>query len=323
MDAARPASLFALLLALASAGCTRSDASTFVGFVNAPISAVATEVAGRVETVSVREGDRVTRGQPLAQLDARERSAAVAQAEANLDRLREALKEAEANLRATIPTVKGAGAEIARAEAALEDAQRNYARQKELVAGSAATQSDFDSADAKLREAQASLDSLTANKDIASGRVAAAGAAVSSAQAAVRGGEAALDLAKVQLAQAQILAPFDGLVVDRNVEPGEWVAPGTPLVTLEDRSRLWVRVDVEESRLGGLKIGAPATVRVVAIPGKTFRGHVAEIGAEADFALNRDVKRGRPDIRTFRVRVALDEADDELRPGMTAEAQVP
>jgi HlyD family secretion protein len=144
-------------------------------------------------------------------------------------------------------------------------------------------------------------------------------AGVANARAASRTAEAAVRLAEVQVAQARVLSPFDGVVVSRNLEEGEWAAPGTPVVTIEDHGRLWVRIDVEETRLGSVRIGDAAQVAVVALPGRTLAGHVMEVGAEGDFALNRDVKRGRPDVRTFRVRVAIDQAPAELRPGMTAE----
>jgi multidrug resistance efflux pump len=83
-----------------------------------------------------------------------------------------------------------------------------------------------------------------------------------------------------------------------------------------------VRLDVGEGELAGLRPGATATATLVALPGRQFRGKVAEVGAEGDFALNRDVKRGRPDLRTFRVRVALEDAGEDVRPGMTAEVRL-
>ena len=174
-----------------------------------------------------------------------------------------------------------------------------------------------------MLEAQARLESLTATRAATAGRVTASGAAVAAARAAVGTAEAALEVAKVQLAEAQVLSPFDGLVVQRNLQPGEWAAPGTPVVTVEDLSRLWVRLDIEETKLGDLRLGQIADVRVLADPTRLYRGHVVEIGAEGDFAVNRDVKRGRPDLRTFLVRVAIDEPASSLRPGMTAEVSIP
>lgn len=311
----------AIALWLASTACSPSPAP-YSGFVDAPIAAVASQVAGRVETIAVREGDVVKRDQLLAQLDARERVAVLGQAQANLDQAKEALNEAEANLRATVPTVRGAGADIAQAQATLDEALDAYSRTKRLVESGAEADANLTASKARMLEAQAHLESLTATRTATAGRVTAASAGVADARAAVATAEAALELARVQLAEAQVLCPFDGVVVQRNLEPGEWAAPGTPVVTVEDRSQLWVRLDVEETKLGGLRLTQPADVRVLAEPGKVYPGHVIQIGAEGDFAVNRDVKRGRPDIRTFLVRVAIDDPARSLRPGMTTEVSL-
>ena len=303
-------------------GCTRST-PPYAGFLDAPVAAVASQVAGRVEAIAVREGDVVKKDQILAQLDARERQASVGQAQANLDQAREALKEAEANLRATMPTVKGAGADIAQTQATLDEAEFNYDRTKRLVESGAEADATLVAARARMLEAKAHLASLTATQSATVGRVSASGAAVSDARAAVGTAEAALEVAKVQLAEAQVLSPFDGVVVQRNLEPGEWAVPGTPVVTVEDRSQLWVRLDIEETKLGLLRLAQPADVRVIADPNRTYPGHVLQIGAEGDFAVNRDVKRGRPDIRTFLVRIGIDNPSPTLRPGMTAEVSIP
>jgi HlyD family secretion protein len=294
----------------------------YSGFLDAPTAAVASLVAGRVEAIAVREGDVVRKDQLLAQLDARERVAALGQAQANLDQAKEALKEAEANLRAAVPTVKGAGADIAQAQATLDEAQDTFNRSKRLVETGAEADTTLIASRARMLEAQARLESLTATRTATAGRVTAASAAVSNARAAVSTADAALEVARVQVAEAQVLCPFDGVVVQRNVEPGEWAAPGTPVVTVEDRSQLWVRLDIEETKLEGLRLEQLAEVRVLAEPGKSYAAHVTQIGAQGDFAVNRDVKRGRPDIRTFLVRVAIDNPAPSLRPGMTAEVSL-
>ncbi|MHB8417903.1 MAG: HlyD family secretion protein [Myxococcales bacterium] len=315
--------LTGLAVLVPALACAPSSPLPYSGFLDAPVAAVASQVAGRVEAIPVREGDQVKKGQLLAQLDARERQATVGQAQANLDQAKEALKEAEANLKAALPTVRGAGADIAQAQATLDEAEINYNRTKRLVEGKAATEADLISARARMLEARAHLDSLSATRAATQGKVGASMAAVSDARAAVGTAQASLQVAEVQLAEAQVLCPFDGLVVQRNLQAGEWAAPGTPVVTVEDLSQLWVRLDIEETKLQGLHLGQQAGVYVLAVPHRTFTGHVIEIGAEGDFAVNRDVKRGRPDIRTFLVRVGIDEAATELRPGMTAEVSIP
>ncbi len=313
----------ALLLAAPGLSCGPSAQLPYAGFLDGPVAQVASQVAGRVDSIPVTEGDQVKKGQLLAQLDARQAAATVGQAQAALDQAKEGLKEAEANLRAALPTVKGAGADIAQQQASLDEAEINYNRTKRLVEGKAATDADLVTARARMLEARARLASLTAAESATSRRVLASQAAVANARAVVGTQEAALQVSKVQLDEAQVLSPFDGLVVHRNLLPGEWAAPGTPVITVENLAELWVRLDIEETKLRGLHLGQATEVHVIAFPRRTFRGHVIEIGAEGDFAVNRDVKRGRPDIRTFLVRVAIDEPATQLRPGMTAEVSIP
>ena len=312
-------------IALASLACSCGKGKPLprAGFVDAPVAPVASQVAGQVAVIPVHEGDRVKRGQLLAQLDSREREALVLQAEANVDRAREDLAEAEQNVRATAPTVAGAGADVQRAQVTLQHARQTFERTQHLEESNAATVEQLENDRAAMLVAEANLDALLASKAANRGKLHSAMVGVNQAQAALASSEAALGLARVQLAQAQVLAPFDGLVVERNLEPGDWAAPGTPVVTVEELSHPWVRLDVEETDLDKLAVGAPASIRVLAIPSRRFRGHVIEVGAEGDFAINRDVKRGRPDIRTFRVRVAVDEPDAALRPGMTVEVTLP
>jgi len=312
----------ALAATALACACRPGAPGTHAGFVDAPQAQVASQVAGRVDAILVREGDRVKKGQVLARLDSSEREALLRQAQAGLAQAQAALREADANLRAVQPGVTGAGADIARAQATLDEAEASFNRTQELARGEAASSQDLDTARARLMEARAALQSLTAGKSTAMGRVGVQLAAAASARARVDVAQAAVRLAEVQLAQDQVLCPFDGLVVNRNLEEGEWAAPGTPVVTVENTERRWVRLDVGEGELAGLKPGAEAKVTVAALPGRTLRGRVAEVGAEGDFALNRDVKRGRPDLRTFRVRVVLEDGGDEVRPGMTAEVSL-
>jgi RND family efflux transporter MFP subunit len=146
------------------------------------------------------------------------------------------------------------------------------------------------------------------------------------AVSAVQDGEAAVQSARAnvtyyddQLRDTRIASPIDGVVVSKALEVGEWVTPGTPILTVDDLSTIWARVDVEETDLGSLYIGKPARVRLPTNPPEVFTGRVMAIGQEGEFATERDVRRGRQDIRTFYVKVHVLQAGDELKPGMTAE----
>ncbi len=126
-----------------------------------------------------------------------------------------------------------------------------------------------------------------------------------------------------QLVDTEIKSPVDGVVVSKALEVGEWVTPGVPVLTVDDLSTIWARVDVEETDLRSLYIGKTAQVELPTNPPLIFSGRVMAIGQEGQFATERDVRRGRQDIRTFYVKVQVMQAEGELKPGMTAEVSFP
>jgi RND family efflux transporter MFP subunit len=146
-----------------------------------------------------------------------------------------------------------------------------------------------------------------------------AATAVDDAQAAVLSAEANVRYYNDQLTDTKIVAPVDGVIVNKALEVGEWVTPGTPILTVDDLTTVWARVDVQESDLGTLYVGKSAEVSLPTNPPQLFTGRVMAIGQEGQFATERDVRRGRQDIRTFYVKVQVLQAQGELKPGMTAE----
>ncbi len=129
--------------------------------------------------------------------------------------------------------------------------------------------------------------------------------AVAQDLAAVASARANVNFYQDQLKDTKIVAPVDGVIVNKALEVGEWVTPGTPILTVDDLSTIWARVDVQETDLGSLYIGKPARVRLPTNPPLTFTGRVMAIGQEGQFATEHDVRRGRQDIRTFYVKVQV------------------
>src|SRR5205085_2614353 len=117
-------------------------------------------------------------------------------------------------------------------------------------------------------------------------------------------------------AYAEFKSPFNGIVDTRAVRVGEVVNPGQPIVTLIDPDDLWVRADVEESYIDRVRIGDTLTVRLPS--GEERQGTVFYRGADASFATQRDVSRTKRDIKTFEVRLRVDNRDRRLAVGMTA-----
>jgi RND family efflux transporter MFP subunit len=139
------------------------------------------------------------------------------------------------------------------------------------------------------------------------------------AEAAVASNKANVEFFQDQLHDTAIVSPVDGVIVNKALEVGEWVTPGTPILTVDDLTTIWARVDVQETDLGSIYVGKAAQIVLPIDPPVTFSGRVMAIGQEGNFATERDVRRGRQDIRTFYVKVQVLQADGGLKPGMTAE----
>jgi RND family efflux transporter MFP subunit len=186
-------------------------------------------------------------------------------------------------------------ADLAHAQADLAQARRDFARDTELARQNVIA--------TKLRD-----DAITL---------------VQQDEANVLSAQANVKLYADQLVDTEIKAPVDGVIVSKALEVGEWVTPGVPILTVDDLSTIWARVDVEETDLGSLYIGKSAQIQLPTQPPQTFTGRIMAIGQEGQFATERDVRRGRQDIRTFYVKVQVLQADGQLKPGMTAEVTFP
>jgi RND family efflux transporter MFP subunit len=187
--------------------------------------------------------------------------------------------------------LRKAEADLQHAKADLKEAQRTLDRDTRLFEQHVISTKERDDAQTSHEQAQANIASATAN----------------------------LDFYRGQLQDTAIKSPVDGVIVNKALEVGEWVTPGTPILTVDDLSTIWARVDVQETDLGSIYVGKAAQVILPTNPPSMFSGRVMAIGQEGQFATERDVRRGRQDIRTFYVKVQVLQSEGELKPGMTAE----
>jgi HlyD family secretion protein len=190
--------------------------------------------------------------------------------------------------------VARARADLARAQAMQAQADRNLKRNRQLFAENIIATRDRDDSITEAERSRADVLSASANVKFYSD----------------------------QLADTEVRAPIDGVVVSKNLQVGEWVTPGMPIFTVDDVSTIWARVDVEETDLNSIFVGKAAQVSLATNPPENFTGRVMAIGQEGEFATERDVRRGRQDIRTFYVKVQVLQAAGELKPGMTAEVTI-
>ncbi|MDI6870441.1 MAG: efflux RND transporter periplasmic adaptor subunit [Bacillota bacterium] len=289
---------------------------------------VVSKVPGRVQFVRVDVGQRVKAGEVLIELDRAELLAQVRQAEAAVLAARAGARQtvtaAETQVQVATGQYESAQAVLRQAEAGLKSALDNLQRLQDLYAKHAATrqqlelaQTQADVARAQAESARAAVESARSGLEGAKRHLATVkevgrvghDLTPTAAEAAVVQAEAALELARVQLANAVITAPVDGIVSFRNVDPGELASPGVPLVGIVSTDQVYAEVTVTEALVGKVREGMPVQVKLDAFPGRIFTGRLANLAPAAD-----------PRSRAFSARVYLPNPKGELRPGMFATA---
>jgi HlyD family secretion protein len=305
----------------------RNGEMYYSGTVEATDSNLSFQVAGHVTRVTAREGKAVKAGQVLAELDRSELTARLDQARANLDRavqVKAQLEEGLAIYQGGLPAeVKRAEANVRMARNTLNDTRKNMDRYDELFRRGVVAERErdavrlgYDNALSRLDEANAALKSAKSNL----GRIGATRRDIDGAQAQIELARASLDQAKIQLDYARLTAPFAGIIVSRNVEPGEVVSPGREVFTLSDLSRVDLKVFVDETDIGRVKPGQRVKVKVDSFPGKFFYGSVSYISPEAEFTPKViQTKKERVKL-VYLVKVSIPNPKFELKTGMPADA---
>jgi HlyD family secretion protein len=332
-----------LLAAAVYAYATRTPASlTLTGIITTNDVIVSSQVAGQIERLLVKEGDEVKASQLAAVIAPEELAADTSYYQQNAAGLSSQVRESEAALRLeqqqTASQIKQAQATLAAAEAQLaaaradfENAQLTFTRTTRLAQQKIASSQEADAARTARDAAQGKVDSLAKQVDAQRSAVELARAnaqQVAARRSAVEAGRhmqaaaaAQQQKAAVRLRYTEIHAPIAGIVDTRVARAGEYVTPGQPILTLINPDDLWVRVDVEETYIDRIRIGQTLAVRLPSGADRT--GTVFYRGADAGFATQRDVSRTKRDIKTFEVRLRMDNADRRLAVGMTAYVTLP
>jgi HlyD family secretion protein len=298
---------------------------------------VSPQIAGQVSQLLVKEGDTVTRDQLLAVISPDELKAEqsyyahsaeglAVHVQENEAALRYQEQQTEQQIREATATLASIQAQRAEASADFENAKVEYARVRELEKTGAVSKQEVDRERTTFETANAKLDAVDRQLEAQHAAVALARAAedqVSMKKSAIAASEqeraaaaAQTEKAAVRLAYSEVHSPANGVVDVRAVRQGEIVAAGQPLMTLVDPDDLWVRADVEESYIDRVRVGDTLTVRLPS--GETRPGVVFFRGVDAGFATQRDVSRTKRDIKTFEVRLRVDNKDRRLAVGMTA-----
>jgi membrane fusion protein (multidrug efflux system) len=238
------------------------DVRTADAYVTVHYATIAPRISGQVATVPVDDNDVVKTGQMLATLDSRDQETALTAAEATVARDRSQLDEISATVSRQPSIIEEQQAAVASARARLDFAQANARRYGNLAATGAGTMQEHQQADATLAQDQASLDSSEASLDAARRQLDVLKAQRTAAEAAVKADEAQLQQAKLNLSYTQIRAPIDGMVGERSVQVGNYVGPGTTLMTVVPLDQVYIEANYREVDLLHVRSRQPVTIHV-------------------------------------------------------------
>ncbi len=172
----------------------------------------------------------------------------------------------------------------------------------------------------QIRQARAAL--TQAEADYALVKAGPREETIAQARARVAAARQSLNLSQQQLADTRLVAPFDGVVLSKSAEPGAYLLPGSPVVSIARIDRVWLRAFIGEKDLGRIRLGQQADVFIDAYPDKAYPGRVSFISSQAEFT-PKSVQTFEERVNLmYRVKIDLDNPDGELKPGMPADARI-
>jgi HlyD family secretion protein len=258
---------------------------------------ISADTPGRVVNLAVNEGDRVTKGQFLLQIDPKS--------------LRTRVDSGAASLQAAQMSLDQMKQAVQTARVALLQAQQTLKRQQDLWARQLTTRESLERAENDVKTADSSLQEREHASDAQASRIDQE--------------RATLESARYDLSKVRIESPIDGIVTSRNIQEGETAVvgtmnnAGTVLLKLADMSVIQAEIEVDETNLPNVKFDQKAKITIDAIPDRTFAGHVTEIG---NSPIATTTTGNTTQATNFKVVVVLDEPVPDVRPGFTCTADI-
>ena len=262
---------------------------------------VSANTMGRVTRLAVQEGQRVRAGQFLLEIDPRSLEGQVQRGEASVAAAQSALQQARTA--------------VEQARATLDLARQNLRRQDELWKGGLTTRESLERAQNEVEVREAELKAREQE--------------IRTREEQIKQEQAGLATTRYTLSQVIISAPMDGMVTRRNIEEGENVVvgtmnnAGTVLLTIADMSVIEAEIDVDETDIPEVKLGQSARITIDAVPNRTFRGRVTEIGNSPIQTSGQTAPNvNAAQATNFKVSITIDEEVPDVRPGFTCTAEI-
>jgi HlyD family secretion protein len=262
---------------------------------------ISAETSGRVTELAVNEGDKIRKGQFLLQIDPQ--------------LLRSRVDNQEASLQAAADSLEQMRQSVETSRVQLELLKQTLKRQQDLWARQLTTRESLEKAENDVRTAESGLQERIKTVTVQDSRIMQE--------------RATLDSAKYDLSKVRMVSPIDGIVTRRNIQQGETAVigtmnnAGTVLLTLADMSVIQAEVEVDETNIPNVQIGQIGKITIDAIPDRSFKGHVTEIGnSPIQATATTGTTAAGTQATNFKVVVVLDEKVPDVRPGFTCTADI-
>ena len=293
----------------------QADSLVYTGTVEVTKVDITTKTNGYIESLTVKEGDKVAAGELIATIDKKDLAM-------QLDRDRAAWEKAKVQL---IDLEKGARAEEISSSAANvaslvsihEKASADYKRYQALYESGAIAQQTLDNAKSAAEVAYQNLQVARENEKLL---LAGSRSDVILAQKLeVERSEAVLKASQVAYQDREIYSPINGTILSKNFEQGEYMNVGNAVASLADLSDCWVKIYIPATELAKVKLGQSAKILVDAYPKEDFNGRITEISDKAEFTPRQSITKHERANMVFAVKVAIENHDGVLKPGMPAD----
>jgi len=287
-----------------------------IGTVDANEVVVSSKIPGRIQTLTVQEGETVKAGQLIATIESKDLEAALNAAEATAtgeqSKLKGAVETVDQNRGETDSATLSAEAQVRSAQAQLKQAEANYDHQKADTTRTVAL------AEQGIMSQQARDEQTTALNELLTN---VSAQTVDQTRAEEANARALAEEARVEESYSQVVAPIDGMIDVWAARQGEVVTEGQAIVSIMDLSQTWIYAPLPETQADAVKIGD--SLRVVMPSGETIDGKIIAKLAEGDFATQRDVNSMKRDIKTIQLKLLIPNPGEKFVPGMTAYVYIP
>jgi HlyD family secretion protein len=285
-----------------------------------------------ITNILVKEGDHVRKGQVVATLESVQANADVVAQRAAIETAMADSAAAEANMRSMDDAIKTAQATVDRSKSEVDRTKINLDRATDLYKAKLIAKQDYDQRKSEYDAAVAAVSESQARVVQARSQESQSRQQLDSAQKRIAQVRAALTRYSDVLAKYSVTSPIDGIVTNLPVRTGETVVPGvqnsaaSTIMTVADMSVITAEVKVDETDIVNVTVGQAADITIDAIPNKTFKGHVTEIGNTAilrstGLAASQSAVSSQ-EAKDFKVVIALDNPPDEVRPGLSCTGKI-